>query len=119
MIGCLLEMPGVGSISLYRNKRGALPAKLSLDGMFFIILLKTTTMTLNTNVPKSAKKTLLVVAAAVANVVAMAQEKKIDVDINTNSGNWYSSPWVWVIGAAVFILLLVAILRGGGNKSDA
>lgn len=30
---------------------------------------------------------------------------------------WYTNPWVWVAGAAVFILLLVALLRGSGNKS--
>lgn len=65
------------------------------------------------------KNALLVIAAAVANLVAVAQDKKVEVDINANSGSWYSSPWVWVIGAAVFILLLVAILRGGGSKSDA
>jgi putative copper export protein len=33
------------------------------------------------------------------------------------SGNWYNSPWVWVIGAAVFILLLVALLGGGRSRS--
>ena len=66
-----------------------------------------------------SKQALLVVAAALANLVAIAQDKKVEVDINSNTGSWYSSPWVWVIGAAVFILLLVAILRGGGSKSDA
>lgn len=30
---------------------------------------------------------------------------------------WYSSPWVWVIGAAIFILLLVALTRGGSSRS--
>lgn len=30
--------------------------------------------------------------------------------------DWYTSPWVWIIGAAVFILLLVALLRGGGSN---
>jgi hypothetical protein len=41
------------------------------------------------------------------------------IDMN-EGGAWYTSPWVWVIGAAVFILLLVALLRGGGNnRSDA
>ena len=30
---------------------------------------------------------------------------------------WYTNPWVWVAGAAVFILLLVALLRGGGDKT--
>lgn len=30
---------------------------------------------------------------------------------------WYTSPWVWVAGAAVFILLLVALLRGGSSRA--
>ena len=33
----------------------------------------------------------------------------------TTTSNWYTSPWVWVIGIAVFVLLLVALLRGGGS----
>ena len=42
------------------------------------------------------------------------------IDMN-DSGAWYTSPWVWVVGAAVFILLLIALLRGGGgtNRTDA
>lgn len=32
---------------------------------------------------------------------------------------WYTSPWVWVIGAAVFILLLVALLRGNSSRTTA
>lgn len=49
-----------------------------------------------------------------SSVWLLAQEtKKVDVDINTHSGNnWYASPWVWIVGAAIFILLLVALLRG-------
>jgi hypothetical protein len=44
----------------------------------------------------------------------LAQEtKKVDVDINTKGNNWYASPWVWIVGVAVFILLLVALTRGG------
>jgi hypothetical protein len=30
---------------------------------------------------------------------------------------WYTSPWVWVIGAAIFILLLVALLRGNSSRT--
>lgn len=50
---------------------------------------------------------------------AWAQDKKVDVNLNINKGNdnWYQQPWVWVVGGAVFILILVAILKGGGNKS--
>ncbi|MBD0297009.1 MAG: hypothetical protein ICV84_17715, partial [Flavisolibacter sp.] len=47
------------------------------------------------------------------SVLLLAQEggggggtKKIDVNVNTGGGgNWYTSPWLWVVGAAVFILL--------------
>jgi len=50
-------------------------------------------------------------------VIAFAQDKKVDVDINTNSGsNWYAQPWVWIVGGAVFLLLLVALMRGNSNK---
>jgi hypothetical protein len=60
------------------------------------------------------KKIYLSVLAAFCGVMALAQEKSVDVNINTNKGgsNWYASPWVWIVGAAVFILLLVALTRG-------
>ncbi|RYY88680.1 MAG: hypothetical protein EOO15_08240 [Chitinophagaceae bacterium] len=39
------------------------------------------------------------------------------VDIADGGSNWYNSPWVWVIGAAVFILLLVALLGGSRKRT--
>lgn len=59
------------------------------------------------------------VALFFINIALYAQERKVDVDIDLNKGNeaqWYSNPIVWVIGGAVFILLLVALLRGGKEK---
>lgn len=47
--------------------------------------------------------------------VSVAQEKSTEIDVNINKeGNhaWYTSPWVWIFGAIVFILLLLALLRG-------
>lgn len=62
-------------------------------------------------------KIFLAIAAAFVSVAGMAQDKKVDVDINTNSGgNFFASPWVWIIGVAVFILLLVALMRGGTRR---
>lgn len=29
--------------------------------------------------------------------------------------NWYTNPIVWIVGAAIFILLLVALLRSGSG----
>ena len=51
-------------------------------------------------------------------LMAFAQDKGVDIDINVKRENdWYQQPWVWVVGGAVFILLLVALLRGGQKKN--
>ena len=69
------------------------------------------------------KKAYLTVLTIVANIALLAQEKSTDinVDINKDSGspNWYASPWVWVVGAAVFIILLVALTSGGGRRRSS
>ena len=63
-------------------------------------------------------RTALVLLSFFISLVALAQEKgtEINVDINKDgdmhSGNWYNQPWVWIVGAAIFILLLTALLRG-------
>lgn len=53
--------------------------------------------------------------------ITFAQEgggADINVDVNKDSGGgWYTNPVVWVVGAAVFILLLVALLRGNRSNS--
>lgn len=64
-------------------------------------------------------RTLFAIAGSILSLVCLAQEKSPDVkvDINTDKGNnWYAQPWVWIVGGAVFILLLVALLRGGGRE---
>lgn len=52
--------------------------------------------------------------------LAFAQDAgggKVDVNITKNDGgNWYAQPWVWIVGGAVFLLLLVALMRGNSNK---
>ncbi len=61
----------------------------------------------------------LMFVSLVIPVLSFAQDKgaDINVDINKNGGsNWYSSPWVWIVGAALFILLLVALLRGNSSR---
>ena len=62
------------------------------------------------------------IAATLLSVIAFAQEKGAEVDVDvtktTTTTHWYSSPWVWVIGAAIFILLLVALTRGGSRSAD-
>ena len=57
------------------------------------------------------------------SMVLWAQEKTTDVNIDVNkdttTANWYASPWVWVVGAAVFIILLVALTSGGRSRSSS
>jgi hypothetical protein len=66
------------------------------------------------------KKIILpLVMALFSTAIVFAQDAKdINVNVNTKGGAWYTSPWVWVVGAAVFILLLVALTRGSGRRSD-
>jgi hypothetical protein len=47
------------------------------------------------------------------SIVLYAQDKKVDVNLNVGEESpWYGNPVLWIIGAAVFILLLVALVRG-------
>jgi hypothetical protein len=53
------------------------------------------------------------------SLLSFAQDKGVDIDVNVKKDNWYSQPWVWIVGGAVFILLLVALIRGGGSRREA
>jgi hypothetical protein len=65
-----------------------------------------------------AQKLLFIMASALLATITFAQDKKeIDVNVNSSKSNFWGQPWVWVVGAAVFILLLVAILRGGRRNT--
>ena len=34
----------------------------------------------------------------------------------TTTTEWYTQPWVWIVGGAVFIIILIALLRGSSSK---
>ena len=36
---------------------------------------------------------------------------------HTETQTWYTQPWVWIVGGAVFVLILVALLSGGGKTT--
>ncbi len=60
-----------------------------------------------------------VVLFLLVSSICFAQDtKKVDINIGTDDGGgFFASPWMWIVGAAVFILLLVALLRGGSRRS--
>lgn len=64
---------------------------------------------------QSIKKITFFLMALMASFVTFAQEKTADVSLNVTetSKTWYSQPWMWVVGGAVFVIILVAILKGG------
>lgn len=72
-----------------------------------------------------ATRTFLLMVMLFTNVVAFAQEEGANVvtkstrTTSSSTTEWYSMPWVWVVGGAVFILLLTAILRGSDRRTDA
>jgi hypothetical protein len=75
------------------------------------------------NLISSMKGWLLVFMLCCVQTVLWAQDNgggstsKTEVNISADTGDaWYTSPWVWVIGAAVFILLLVALTSGGRSR---
>jgi hypothetical protein len=68
---------------------------------------------------------VLTMIATLLGFWAMAQEESGGASVNvsttktssSSSEGWYASPWVWVVGAAVFILLLVALLNNRGSRA--
>jgi hypothetical protein len=74
--------------------------------------------------PVNLKMLIMLLLFNIIQVALWAQEgssttssgTKTDVSVTTN--HWYASPWVWVVGAAVFILLLVALLGGNRGRSS-
>ena len=68
----------------------------------------------------AAKNLFLWLLVFFAPVVLFAQESstKVDINVHKESSAWYTNPVIWIIGAAVFILLLVALLRGGNSSKS-
>ena len=65
---------------------------------------------------KRLQKFIAVLLLSFATIALWAQEKGADVNvkITKSESTWYTQPWVWIVGGAVFIL---AIVRSGGNKN--
>jgi hypothetical protein len=85
---------------------------------FLIPTLQLKNMTMNKIIKGLSARILFVFLFMVGSVITFAQDKGLDVDINVKKeSDWYQQPWVWIVGGAVFILLLAAILRGNSRKN--
>jgi len=64
-------------------------------------------------------KIFLAIFFTCMQVVLWAQDQTVTTKTTeTTSTQWYSSPWVWVAGGAVFIIILVALMRGNSSTSE-
>jgi len=72
------------------------------------------------NIIGTPKKYFAIAALLFFQSLTWAQDKKVDVTLDVNKGSdggqWYTEPWMWVVGGAIFIIIIVAILSGRGGK---
>lgn len=62
----------------------------------------------------------MILSSLLVSVKTFAQSapEKVEVDINAGGDSvWYGQPWVWVVGVAVFIVIIVAITRNNNTKA--
>ena len=51
-------------------------------------------------------------------IYAQSVPEKVEVDINAGGDNvWYGQPWVWAVGVAIFIVIIIAITRNNRNNA--
>lgn len=70
------------------------------------------------NISATFKKSLVLVTLLFSQSLIWAQDKTVDVNLNVDKGgsDWYAQPWLLVIGAAVFIIIIVALMRGKSSN---
>lgn len=39
-------------------------------------------------------------------------------ETTTTTTTWYTEPWVWIVGGAVLLLIIVALVRSGGSDRE-
>ncbi|MFZ1307028.1 MAG: hypothetical protein WAR80_14385 [Ferruginibacter sp.] len=69
------------------------------------------------------KQALLLCVLTVTNALVWAQDSTMTSTTTTTATSetqtWYTEPWVWVVGGAVLILLIVALVRGSCNSGSS
>jgi hypothetical protein len=70
-------------------------------------------------IPGTVFSYLLFIILSCLQLPGIAQDTtstKITKETTTTTTTWYAEPWVWVVGGAVVILILVALLRGNSSR---
>ncbi|WP_411272708.1 hypothetical protein [Daejeonella sp.] len=72
----------------------------------------------NSKLEKFIFSLTMILSTMLLSVKTFAQSapEKVEVDINAGGDSvWYGQPWVWVVGIAVFIVIIVAITRNNNS----
>ena len=98
----------------------------AINGINFTPSLKNSSndklLTMKTKLAGLKNGIMLLVLSLCVSLYSLAQEEAAGVNLKTTettTTTWYSAPWVWIVGIALFILLFAAIVRGGGSRSEA
>ena len=68
-------------------------------------------------------KFLLMFLFSLIQIVTWAQDSSsssssvsVSKETTTTTTTWYTQPWVWVVGGAIFIIILVALFRSNSSS---
>ena len=55
--------------------------------------------------------------AAVMVAQDATKDVYVDIDVKGAGGAWYGNWWIWAIGVAVFLIIIVALTNRGSNNT--
>ena len=66
----------------------------------------------------AANKFLLLFVFTAMQLIAWSQDavSHTSTTVTTKTNNFEIEPWMWIVGGAVLLVILVALLRGSTNK---
>ena len=76
----------------------------------------------------SFREGILLLLICLSQAIVFAQDSTVNASQSTTTTTthttaqtdiWYMQPWVWIAGGILFILLLLAMFRGGSNNASS
>ena len=68
------------------------------------------------------KTFVILLILSLFQAIAWAQDSAVSssrTTTTTEQTTWYTQPWVWVVGGAVFLLLIVALVRSNSSSGTS